>query len=153
MIADTSHRNKLSPQGGQCFPYRDGKVLPHLGEFRVEPFFLYIGRSQLGWFWYVSIFHMDVSLRGCSRHISILWGLERSPGYAGLEHPKLPQRTWRKCLGRGKSGCISWNCCLCNQVRDEQKTSLNIVHYYPQAPLPSITFLFAVRLILYWYVA
>lgn len=80
-------------------------------ELRVEPLLLHMERSLLRW-----LGHLGGGSGEDQGHaggtMSLGW-----PGNALVS----PGKCWRKCLGRGKSGRLCLDCCLCDPAPDKWK--------------------------------
>ncbi|CAM4549683.1 unnamed protein product [Leuciscus chuanchicus] len=98
-------------------------------ELRAEPLLLHIMRDQLRWLWH--LFRMPPGrlpgkvFRACPKAGSPgedlgHAGWTMSPGWPGNASGS-PRKSWRKCLGRGKSGHPCLDCCPCNPAPDKRK--------------------------------
>ncbi|KAK5613448.1 hypothetical protein CRENBAI_021637 [Crenichthys baileyi] len=92
----------------------------------VELLLLHIERSQLRW---LEQLYLDAFLGRCSRHVPPGGGPGDGQGHVGgtmsLGWPGnalgSPLRSWRRCLGRGTSGCLCLVCCPRDPVPDKRK--------------------------------
>uniref|UniRef100_A0A8D0CHB3 Reverse transcriptase domain-containing protein n=1 Tax=Scleropages formosus TaxID=113540 RepID=A0A8D0CHB3_SCLFO len=89
-------------------------------ELGVEPLLLRIERSQLRWLGHLgSGCLLDASLGRCSGLVPLGGGLGADPGHVGETMSPgwpgnalgFPQRNWRRCAGRGRSGVLCSDCC------------------------------------------
>ncbi len=86
-------------------------------ELRVEPLLLHIERGQLRWLGH--LFRMPPG-RLPGKVFRVRPTGTMSPGWPGNASVS-PRKSWRKCLGRGKSGHLCLDCCPRDPAPDKRK--------------------------------